>query len=245
MRAPCFILLGILATSCAPTQFLKKNYPPGQLEGKALILYPLFSAQVTVINTEDFQDDFEGEAMQPNEFWKGELNNLAGQYFGKEFQKVILENADDSIFSPLNPENSTKISEKIGKEEFEIRIPKAEYLQSLKLKPRFILVMDQVIFSRNMATYQHNVPSSAPATVNVGGQLMKNPGYAPMGATVTTSKKYIATGINYVIWDYEESAIVGYGFAKGEKSFQFAMTKSDWYKSVDNAFGSIKKFSPF
>lgn len=237
--AVCFILC-----SCAPTQFLKKQYEPSKLDGKSIVIYPLFANQVSVLNMDDFKDDFDDVKSAPGEFFKEEIGNLSTKYFDSEFKAVKVENNVDSSLEPLAAANSEKISEKIGNDNFEIRIPKAEYLAAHHLNPKFVMVMDQIVFSRNLSTYQQTAPTaSQPATVNVGGQTMNTVNSQPM--TFTSTKKSISIGINYAIYDYEEKSVVGYGFAKGEKSFHFAMTKSDWYDAMDEAFSNIKKFSPF
>jgi hypothetical protein len=237
----CFCLLFV---ACAqPTQFLRKSYPPAQLQDKGLVVYPLFANQVNVANPDDFADDFEDVKSEPGDFLSREVGDNAVRYFETGFKGIRVESVNDSGFAPLTSANSEKITEKIGKEEFEIRIPKSQYLESKGVKPKFVLAMDQVVFSRNLETYEHMAPTSAPASVNVGGQTVNTGGGAPM--TMTTSKQYIAMGVNYVLYDYEEKAVVGYGFAKGEKTFNFAMTQSDWYAAMDKAFAGIKSFTPF
>jgi hypothetical protein len=229
--------------SCAPTQFLNRKYEPAKLEGKSILIYPLSAGQIKVMNPDDFQDDFEEVKAEPGAFFKEELLTNSTKYFDEKFKAVKVENAVDSSLESLDPENSEKLVEKIGKDYFAIRVPKAEYLEKHHLNPKFVLVMDQLIFSRDLSTYQQTTPGMAPVSANVGGTMVKTPGTAPI--SVTTTRKSLSLGMNYVIYDYEEKAVVGYGFAKGESTFNFAMTKSDWYASMDDAFSKIKKFSPF
>lgn len=229
-------LLALFLSACAPTQFLKKNYAAPQLEGKSLLLYPITADKVSVLNGEDFADDFEDVKDAPAVFLKAELNDAAGRFFDENFKKVKVENVEDSAFAPLNEENSLKVTESIGKEAFEARIPKLEYLRTKNLDPAFVLVMDQVVFSRDLQSTQHVMPNANPAAAAIPGSTQ---------STVTTTKKSMSMGVNYVIYDYGENAVVGYGFAKGEKTFSFAMTRSDWYAAMKDALQKIKKFSPF
>ncbi|GEM_PF-7100666 len=235
----CFCLAFI---ACAPpTQFLVKTYPPAQLDSKTVLLYPLSAGQVEVANPDDFADDFEDVKSEPGIFLSKEINDNAAGFFTEGFKHVQVLNGADSNLAPMTSNNSQKITEKIGADEFEIRVPNSLYLESKGLKPKFVLVLDHVIYSRNLESSQSMV-SSAPAMTNVGGKMVST-GAAPM--MVNSSKQYIAMGANYVLYDYEEKAVAGYGFVKGEKTFTFAMTRSDWYASMKNAFGAIAKFTPF
>jgi hypothetical protein len=231
-------LFGLLFIACAPpTQFLKKTYKPSELENKGVVLYPIFADQVSIENDEDFADDFEEVKEDPAQFMRKEINEKAADYFASRFKGIQVMRADDSGLSALNGSNSDKMADRIDKDEFEIRIPKDLYLDSKGLKSKFVLVLDQAIFSRNLEMSRSNMPSAP---------MMGPDGKMSTGTMSTsTSKKYLAFGINYMIYDYEEKAVVGYGFAKGESIFNFAMTKSDWYKSMDNAFGKVIAFSPF
>lgn len=230
---------GLLFIACAPpTQFLKKTYKPSELENKGVVLYPIFANQVNIENDEDFADDFEEVKEDPAQFMQKEINEKAADYFASGLKGIQVMSAKDSGLSALNGSNSDKMAERIDKDEFEIRIPKDQYLDGKGLKSKFVLVLDQAIFSRNLETSQSNMPS-APM---MGPDGKMSPGTMSMN---TTTKKYLAFGVNYMIYDYEEKTVVGYGFAKGESTFNFAMTKSDWYKSMDNAFGKVKAFSPF
>jgi hypothetical protein len=237
--AGCFCLA---LAACAPsTQFLIKTYPPAQLESKSILLYPVAADQIKIANPGDFADDFEDVKSEPGEFLSKEINDNAAKNFETGFKFVQVANGADSNLAPLVPENSDKVTQKIGKEGFEIRVPKAEYLQSKGLNPKFVLVLDQIIYSRHLETYQQSV-APVPATLNVDGQTVKT-GAVPL--TVTTNQKSLTMGMNYLIYDYEDKTVVGYGFARGEKAFTFAMTRSDWYAAMDNTFGAIRKFTPF
>lgn len=233
-------ILAVAATcalaGCAPSQFLKKTYAPADLEGKTLLVYPLHSSQVDVANMEDFQDDFEDVTTEPEAFLDGELDSMAVEYFKAKAAKVEVLTLADPSLRPLTPDNSLKLEEKIGNESFEIRVPKPEQLERLGVKPKFILVMDRVVFSREAKTTQNAVAPVAKAPGAAGAAL-------PM--TSTSTRKSISVGLNYLIYDYEAAETVGYGATAGEKTFQFAMTRSDWYAAMENAMANIRKFSPF
>jgi hypothetical protein len=237
------VLLGsfcLAFVACAPpTQFLKKSYPSAQLADKELAIYPVFAAQVQIQNDDDFADDFEDVKEEPAKFLAKEINDKAAKYFEAGFKYVKVASFGDSGMQPLNASNSQRIADKINKDEFEIRVPNSTYLENRGLKPRFVLVLDQAVYSRNLKTSQTTM-ASAPV-MGPGGKMVG--GGAPMSMTSTT--KYLAFGVNYLIYDYEDKAVVGYGFAEGQSNFNFAMTRSDWYKSMENAFGKIKAFSPF
>lgn len=226
-----------LLAGCAPSQFLKKTYTPADLEGKSFLVYPMHVSQLDVVNTEDFQDDFEEVTIAPEAFLDAELDSLAGEYFKAKAVKVEVLTLADSSLRPLTPENSLKLEEKIGNEPFEIRVPKPEQLERLGVKPKFILVMDRVVFSREAKTnYQYDAASAGKAPGAAGA----------IGPTMNTStKKSISMGLNYLIYDYETGETVGYGATIGEKTFQFVMTRSDWYAAMENAMANIRKFSPF
>lgn len=228
--------------ACAPpTQFLVRKYTPSQLDNKSLVIYPVASNQIDIINTEDFTDDFEDVESDPSDFMRQEINRDAAAFFESGFKYVQVINGADSNLAPLTTSNSEKLTEKIRSDVFEIRIPTFSHLEKHGLQPKFVLVFDQIHFSRNLKTAQQTL-HSAPVPVNHGGQ-MANAGPQPM--MVTTTQKSIGMGMNYLLYDYEEKAVVGYGFASGEKTFSFAMTRSDWYAAMKNAFGAVKKFSPF
>lgn len=233
-------ILAVAATclfaGCVPSQFLKKTYTPADLEGKSFLVYPLHVSQVDVVNTEDFRDDFEEVTTEPEAFLDAELDSLAGEYFKAKATKVEVLTLGDSALRPLTPDNSLKLEEKIDKESFEIRVPKPDHLESLGVKPKFILVMDRVVFSREAKTNQNfGAPAATAPGAAVGTGLQMN----------TSTKKSISVGLNYLIYDYETGETVGYGATAGEKTFQFAMTRSDWYAAMENAMANIRKFSPF
>jgi hypothetical protein len=227
----------ILLAACAPTQFLKKSYAPADLDGKGVLVYPVFPGQVRITNMPDFEDDFEDVEGDPQAYLAMEMNNAAGRAFREQFKRVVVENMEDSAFRPLDAGNSLKVTEKIGKDEFEIRIPKAEELRARNASPRFILVMDRIVFSRNLEAYQHSMPA-APMPAGAGG----NPAAPTM---VTRTKNAMAVGMNYAIYDYEAGEVVGYGYATGEEEFRFAMTREDWYDAMEKAFKKVKDHSPF
>ncbi len=231
--------------SCAPTQFLKASYVPAQLENKSLLVYPLNASQIKVTCDDDFKDDFESVTIGSSEFFQSELNNLAQKYFDQNFKKIKVLESSDSLFTKLTPENSFKVQEKIGDAPFEMRIPTLEYLAKSKsnTNPKFILVLDQVVFSRNTTTFQNNFGSTPASAAPLPGQIVTFSPSSSMMSTTSTSKS-ISMGLNYLIYDYEQKATVSYGFVSGEKSFQFVLTHDDWYKAIHDAFSKIKKFSP-
>lgn len=227
-----------LLAACAPSQFLKKTYAPADLEGKSFLVYPVHVSQVDVANTEDFQDDFEEVTTEPEAFLVAEFDSLAGRYFTAKANKVEVLTLADSTLRPLTPDNSFKREEKIGKESFEIRVPKPEHLERLGVKPKFILVMDRVVFSREAKTTQHYAAATG-STGTAGAAGAATP------TMNSSTKKSITVGLTYLIYDYESGETVGYGATAGEKTFQFAMTRSDWYAAMENAMANIRKFSPF
>lgn len=230
----------ILLAACAPTQFLKKSYAPADLDGKGILVYPVFPEQVRITNMPDFEDDFEDADGEPQAFLAMEVSNAAGRYFREQFKRVVVENVEDSAFRPLDAGNSIKVTEKIGKDDFEIRIPKAEELRARNVTPRFVLVLDRIVFSRNLEAYQHSMPvASAPAGA---GGMGANPA-AP--AMVTRTKNAMAVGLNYAIYDYGTGEVAGYGYATGEEEFRFAMTREDWYDAMEKSFKKVKDHSPF
>ena len=239
MKKILAVVASCLLAACAPSQFLKKTYAPADLEGKSFLVYPLHVSQLDVANTEDFRDDFEEVTAEPEAFLGAEFDSLAGLYFTAKANKVEVLTLADSALRPLTPDNSLKLEEKIGKEPFEIRVPKREHLERLGVKPKFILVMDRVVFSREAKTTQY---APVPAA-NASGAVGAAGAAAPMMNTST--KKSISVGLSYLIYDYETGETVGYGATSGEKTFQFAMTRSDWYAAMENAMANIRKFSPF
>lgn len=233
MKYYLFIAMSLVCISCAPTQFMRKTYKDNELDGKSILVYPIKKSQVTVINYDDYRDDFEDVMAEPDEFFEEELDKVASGYFSEKYKRVNVITLPDSLAENFDSNNSFKVEEKIGNNSFEIRIPKKEFIEKKGVNTRFILVMDQIVFSRNMQTFKQVMPAT-PANNN---------GALPVATTSTTKSIYV--GINYAIYDYEEAAVVSYGNANGSKSFQFAMTRSDWYASIDDVFSGINKFSPF
>jgi hypothetical protein len=224
----------VVAAGCAQTQVLNDAYKGKDFAGASVLVYPLFADQVTVVNTDDFRDDFEDVQGRPSSHLGEEINRMATSHFTQRFARMKVMKGDPADLRRPGADNSLKISETLDKRPFEIRLPSKAYLETQNRRPTFAIVLDQVIFSRDLSSYTHTF--AAPSGP---------PGSAAPAPSTTSTKKSLGVAINYAIYDYDRGATVGYGTVKGEQSFTFAMTRSDWHAAIQAALAKIEQGSPF
>jgi hypothetical protein len=218
-----FILISIFFACAYPLVEFNIKYEKRDLSSDYLLVFPVAEHMLFLNNRADITKAFNLGNADPLRAILDSLNAYLQSEVSANIRQIRLVKgiAPSAICPPRECGNyfSVDLTLKLQNIEYEYKIPKSVYIDSLSGETDFILVLDRVAISR-LSEYQGQEPRYSKGSDS------------------------IQSLVNFVLWDYNADRAVSYGSVQTLTHFAFEPSLADWQSHFKDIIRNIFNQTP-
>lgn len=215
----CILLIGILGCSNSNgLQYIDETYSMRAQNNSTILILPI-NDKVTIKNTfVDSLNILEKDYSSSTFREKEVFNNYIPLLLKEKTHSTIVDRIENISFEKLKYENHTTV---LNNHSIQFMIPETDDLTIQKERVDFLLLFDDLGFSKN-----YSVEGSSLGRVGQASYTLK-------------------IGFEYLIWDFKNQKVAGYGRISQKAKLLVVPQKEDFIQVLDKLVEILIQKSPF